>query len=92
LPQQSTRFCRKWQTVELSIVATAAALRTSIYFDRKVHDQLRAIAFEERKSVAGVIHDAIDDFLRKRGFPTTEGAEPCKPGCDQAGISERLIR
>jgi hypothetical protein len=46
--------------------------RTSIYFHRKVHDQIRAIAFEERKSVAGVIHDALDDFLRKRSFPTTE--------------------
>jgi len=46
--------------------------RTSVYFARVVHDKLRDIAHEERKSVAGVIHDALDDFPRKRGFPTTE--------------------
>ena len=49
-----------------------AVLRTRIYFHRTVHDQLRAIAFEKRKSVAGVIHEALDDFLRNHGFPTTE--------------------
>lgn len=34
--------------------------------------QVRAIAFEERKSMADLIHEGLDLMLRERGFPTTE--------------------
>ena len=82
------------QVVEASAAAPPAVknrvsvLHTSIYFHREVHDQLRATAFEKRKSVAGVIHEALDEFLRKHRFPTTEelkrpGAKKCAPAVSQ---------
>ena len=48
-----------------------ATFRTSVYFHRAVHDKLRLIAFEERKSVTDLINEGLDAVLRARGYPTT---------------------
>ncbi len=45
--------------------------RTSVYFSRAVHDKLRAIAFEERKSVTDLINEGLDHVLASRNYPTT---------------------
>ena len=49
----------------------AATFRTSVYFHRAVHDKLRLIAFEERKTVTDLINEGLDEVLRARGYPTT---------------------
>ena len=49
----------------------SATFRTSVYFSRAVHDKLRLIAFEERKSVTDLINEGLDEVLRSRGYPTT---------------------
>ena len=49
----------------------AATFRTSVYFHRAVHDKLRLIAFEERKSVTDLINEGLDAVLRARGYPPT---------------------
>lgn len=46
--------------------------RTSVYFSRAVHDKLRLIAFEERKSVTDLINEGLDHVLTGRGYPTTD--------------------
>jgi len=45
--------------------------RTSVYFSRAVHDKLREIAFQERKTVADLIHEGLDAVLTSRNYPTT---------------------
>jgi hypothetical protein len=45
--------------------------RTSVYFSRAVHDKLREIAFEERKSVTDLINEGLDHVLAARSYPTT---------------------
>jgi hypothetical protein len=45
--------------------------RTSVYFSRTVHDKLRAIAFEERKTVTDLINEGLDHVLASRNYPTT---------------------
>lgn len=49
----------------------AAMFRTSVYFPRAVHDKLRAIAFEERKTVTDLINEGLDQVLTSRNYPTT---------------------
>lgn len=49
----------------------AAMFRTSVYFSRAVHDQLRAIAFEERKTITDLINEGLDHVLTARNYPTT---------------------
>ena len=49
----------------------AGTFRTSVYFSRAVHDKLRLIAFEERKTVTDLINEGLDEVLRARGYPTT---------------------
>jgi hypothetical protein len=48
-----------------------AMFRTSVYFDRKVHDRLRDIAHEERKSITDLINEGLDHVLQLRNYPTT---------------------
>jgi len=45
--------------------------RTSVYFSRAVHDKLREIAFEERKSVTDLINEGLDHVLTSRNYATT---------------------
>lgn len=45
--------------------------RTSVYFSRAVHDKLREIAFEERKSVTDLINEGLDHVLAARNYATT---------------------
>lgn len=45
--------------------------RTSVYFSREVHDKLRAIAFEERKTITDLINEGLDHVLTSRHYPTT---------------------
>ena len=45
--------------------------RTSVYFSRAVHDKLREIAFEERKSITDLINEGLDYVLTSRHFATT---------------------
>lgn len=46
--------------------------RTSVFFSRAVHDKLRMIAFEERKTVTDLINEGLDAVLQARNYPTTE--------------------
>ena len=45
--------------------------RTSVYFSRVVHDKLRDIAHEERKSVTDLINEGLDHVLTSRNYPPT---------------------
>jgi hypothetical protein len=45
--------------------------RTSVYFSRLVHDKLRAIAFEERKTITDLINEGLDHVLQSRNYPST---------------------
>ncbi len=47
------------------------AFRTSVYFHRAVHDKLRDIAHEERKTVMDLINEGLDVVLTRRNYPTT---------------------
>lgn len=51
--------------------ASDTHFRTSVYFSRAVHDKLREIAFEERKTVSDLIHEGLDAVLTSRNYPTT---------------------
>ena len=48
-----------------------ATFRTSVYFSRAVHDKLRDIAHEERKTVSDLINEGLDHVLTSRNYPTT---------------------
>ena len=48
----------------------SSTFRTSVYFSRAVHDKLRAIAFEERKSITDLINEGLDHVLTSRQYPT----------------------
>jgi len=53
--------------------------RTSVYFSRAVHDKLRDIAHEERKSITDLINEGLDHVLTARNYPpTTELREKAK--------------
>lgn len=56
----------------------AAMFRTSVYFSRAVHDKLRAIAFEERKSVTDLINEGLDHVLAARNYPSTAELKEAK--------------
>jgi hypothetical protein len=45
--------------------------RTSVYFSRAVHDKLREIAFEERKTITDLINEGLDHVLSSRNYATT---------------------
>lgn len=47
---------------------TEKKFRTSIYFDRAIHDRLREIAFAERKTVTDLINEGVEHVLQNRGF------------------------
>ena len=49
----------------------APVFRTSIYFHRSVHDVLRDIAHDERKSITDLINEGLDHVLAKRNYPGT---------------------
>ncbi len=51
--------------------AEDAMFRTSVYFSRLVHDKLRAIAFEERKTITDLINEGLDHVLQTRNYPST---------------------
>lgn len=48
----------------------SSTFRTSVYFSRAVHDKLRAIAFEERKTITDLINEGLDHVLTSRNYPT----------------------
>ncbi len=45
--------------------------RTSVWFPHELHDVLRKIAFEERKTVTDLIMEGLDGVLKNRGYPST---------------------
>jgi hypothetical protein len=47
----------------------APTFRTSVYFHRGVHDVLRDIAHDERKSITDLINEGLDCVLAKRNYP-----------------------
>jgi len=49
----------------------AKMFRTSVYFSRAVHDKLRDIAHEERKSITDLINEGLDHVLTSRNYPPT---------------------
>jgi hypothetical protein len=49
----------------------APTFRTSVYFHRGVHDVLRDIAHDERKSITDLINEGLDCVLAKRNYPGT---------------------
>ena len=57
--------------VKKSALAETEYFRTSVYFSRTVHDKLRAIAFEERKTITDLINEGLDQVLTSRHYPTT---------------------
>jgi predicted transcriptional regulator len=38
-----------------------------IYLDEEVHARLRRISFETRRSMAALVREAVDDWLKKNG-------------------------
>ena len=48
-----------------------AMFRTSVYFSRAVHDKLRDIAHEERKTITDLINEGLDHVLTSRNYPNT---------------------
>jgi hypothetical protein len=48
-----------------------AMFRTSVYFSRAVHDKLRDIAHEERKTITDLINEGLDQVLTSRNYKTT---------------------
>jgi hypothetical protein len=48
------------------------SFRTSVFFSRAVHDKLRTIAFEERKTVTDLINEGLDAVLQARNYPSTK--------------------
>jgi hypothetical protein len=49
----------------------APMFRTSVYFHRGVHDVLRDIAHNERRSITDLINEGLDSVLAKRNYPRT---------------------
>ena len=49
----------------------APTFRTSVYFHRAVHDVLRDIAHNERRSITDLINEGLDHVLAKRNYPGT---------------------
>ena len=49
----------------------APMFRTSVYFHRAVHDVLRDIAHNERRSIADLINEGLDHVLARRNYPGT---------------------
>jgi hypothetical protein len=49
----------------------APMFRTSVYFHRGVHDVLRDLAHNERKSITELINEGLDHVLAKRNYPGT---------------------
>jgi hypothetical protein len=49
----------------------APMFRTSVYFHRAVHDVLRDIARNERRSITDLINEGLDGVLTKRNYPRT---------------------
>jgi hypothetical protein len=47
-------------------------IRTSFFFSTALHDCLREIAYQERRSIASLIHEGLDHILSIRGKPSTE--------------------
>jgi hypothetical protein len=52
--------------------AEPTTFRTSVFFSRAVHDKLRTIAFEERKTVTDLINEGLDAVLQARNYPSTK--------------------
>jgi len=50
-------------------------MKTMVYLDEKVHDQLRTMAFDQRVSMAELIRRAVDKFLPKRGVSKKKGGK-----------------
>ncbi len=50
-------------------------MKTMVYLDEKVHDQLRTMAFDQRVSMAELIRRAVDEFLPKRGIGKRKGGK-----------------
>ena len=76
-PSTETKFClqprslirRRRLPKHLSL--DPAMFRTSVYFSRAVHDKLRDIAHEERKTITDLINEGLDHVLTSRNYPNT---------------------
>lgn len=45
------------------------AKQVSVYFEPAVHDQLRELAFVERKKIHALVLEGVDLLFKKRGLP-----------------------
>jgi len=50
-------------------------MKTMIYLDARVHEQLRDMAHIQRVSIAELIRRAVDGFLPKKGVSKKKGGK-----------------
>jgi len=50
-------------------------MKTMIYLEEEVHDQLRHLAVDERVSMSELIRRAVDEYLSKRGVGKRKGGK-----------------
>ena len=50
-------------------------MKTMIYLEEDVHDQLRHLAVDERLSMSELIRRAVDEFLAKKGVSKRKGGK-----------------
>ncbi len=50
-------------------------MKTMIYLEEEVHDQLRHLAVDERVSMSELIRRAVDEFLSKKGVSKRKGGK-----------------
>lgn len=74
-PSSLTKATRKPQPAETSAPAPAGAKTSdrivglSLRLNEAAHEQLRRMAFEDRRSIHALVIEAINDLFAKRGKP-----------------------
>ncbi len=50
-------------------------MKTMIYLEEEIHNQLRHLAVDERVSMSELIRRAVDEYLSKRGVSKKKGGK-----------------
>ncbi len=50
-------------------------MKTMIYLEEEVHNQLRHLAVDERVSMSELIRRAVDEYLSKKGVSKRKGGK-----------------
>jgi len=50
-------------------------MKTMIYLEEEIHNQLRHIAVDEQVSMSELIRRAVDEYLSKRGVSKRKGGK-----------------